>query len=89
MLRTRKIRNVVAGRTRVALVIDDLVSIGPFIARGARVYGEAAPPVERVGMVGPGYYMRVAPTVSWSWNMEGERAGDEWYPTRYAVHGDD
>ncbi len=73
MLRTRKIRNVVAGRTRLALVIDALVSIEPFLARG----------------VGSGYYLRVAPTVSWSWNMEGEPAGDEWYPTGRAVHGGD
>lgn len=86
VLRTRKIRNVVAGRRQVALVVDDLVSIEPFVARGIRVYGVAEPPVERVGMVGPGYYMRVTPTVSWSWNMEGEPAGDEWYPTRRAIH---
>src|ERR687892_596617 len=58
VLRTRKVRNVVA-----------------------------EPPVKRVGMVGPGYYMRVTPTVSWSWNMEAEPVGEEWYPTRRAVRG--
>ena len=51
---TRKVRNVVGGRTDVALVVDDLVSFEPFVARGIRVYGVAAPPVERVGMIGPG-----------------------------------
>lgn len=87
VLRTRKVRNVLAGRTAVALVVDDVVSIEPFVARGIRVYGVADPPVERVGMVGPGFYLRVTPTVSWSWNMEGRPAGDEWYPSRRAVHG--
>ncbi len=44
--------DVVADRTRVALVIDDLVSIDPFIARGVRVSDEAAPPVERRAVYG-------------------------------------
>ena len=83
---TRKVRNVRAGRTKVALVIDDLVSFDPFIARGIRVYGEAESPVERVGMVGPGFYMRIVPTVSWSWNMAGQPVGDGWYDTTRTVH---
>ena len=86
VLGTRKFRNVAAGRARVALVVDDLVSLDPFVARGIRVYGEAAGPVERVGLVGPGYYLRVTPTVSWSWNLAGEPAGDTWYPSRRTVH---
>ena len=51
---TRKLRNIGAGRSKVSLVVDDLVSMEPFIARALRVYGDAEPPVERVGMVGPG-----------------------------------
>jgi pyridoxamine 5'-phosphate oxidase family protein len=86
VLATRKFRNVVAGNRRVALVIDDLPSFEPFIARGIRIYGHAADPVERVGMVGPGHYIHIRPTESWSWNMAGERAGDRWYPSRRAVH---
>jgi pyridoxamine 5'-phosphate oxidase family protein len=89
VLGTRKVRNVVGGRTDVALVVDDLLSFEPFVARGIRVYGVAAPPVERVGMIGPGRYVRITPTVSWSWNMVGEPAGDEWYPSRRAAHGGD
>ena len=48
--RTRKFRNIGAGRTKVALVVDDLVSIEPFIARALRVYGDAVRdvPVEAV-----------------------------------------
>ena len=86
VLGTRKVRNVLAGATEVAFVIDDMVSFDPFIARGIRVYGRAAPPVQRVGMVGPGHYMRIIPTVSWSWNMAGAPVGERWYESRRAVH---
>jgi pyridoxamine 5'-phosphate oxidase family protein len=86
VLRTRKFRNVRAGRRKVALVVDDLPSLDPFVARGIRVYGLADGPVQRVGMTGPGYFLRITPTVSWSWNMAGEPVGAEWYETRRAVH---
>ena len=39
VLRTRKFRNIEAGYRKVALVVDDMVSFDPFIARGIRVYG--------------------------------------------------
>ncbi|MBF6237472.1 PPOX class F420-dependent oxidoreductase [Nocardia otitidiscaviarum] len=83
---TRKARNVAAGNTEVALVVDDLVSLDPFIARGIRVYGRAEPPVERIGVVGPGHYLRITPTESWSWNLDGEPAGEEWYDVRHTRH---
>lgn len=86
VLRTRKFVNVGAGRTKVSLVVDDLVSMEPFVARGMRVYGDAEPPVERVGMMGPGWYARIAPRESWSWNLAGEPAGEQWYGARRAVH---
>jgi pyridoxamine 5'-phosphate oxidase family protein len=86
VLGTRKLRNVAAGAREVALVVDDLVSLDPFIARGIRIYGRAEGPVERVGMVGPGHYLRVTPTISWSWNLEGAPAGDTWYESRRTVH---
>jgi pyridoxamine 5'-phosphate oxidase family protein len=84
--RTRKLRNIGAGRSKVSLVFDDLVSMEPFIARALRVYGDAEPPVERVGMVGPGLYSRITPTVSWSWNLAGEPAGERWYDANRTVH---
>jgi pyridoxamine 5'-phosphate oxidase family protein len=86
VLSTRKVRNVVAGSSDVAMVIDDMVSFEPFIVRGIRIYGVAAKPVERVGMIGPGHYVRVTPTVSWSWNMQGAPVGDTWYETRRSLH---
>jgi pyridoxamine 5'-phosphate oxidase family protein len=86
VLRTRKIRNVVAGHDQVALVVDDMVSFDPFVVRSVRIYGRAEPPVERVGMVGPGLFLCITPTVSWSWNLAGEPVGDAWYEPRHATH---
>jgi pyridoxamine 5'-phosphate oxidase family protein len=83
---TRKFRNVRAGNQKVALVIDDMVSFDPFFARCIRVYGHAEQPVEREGMVGPGIYVRITPTISWSWNLAGNPAGDTWYEPRRTVH---
>ncbi|GAA2397398.1 hypothetical protein GCM10010404_63900 [Nonomuraea africana] len=83
---TRKFRNVRAGNHKVALVIDDMVSFEPFVARGVRIYGHAEQPYERVGMVGPGIFIRITPVVSWSWNLAGEPIGDTWYESRRTVH---
>jgi pyridoxamine 5'-phosphate oxidase family protein len=88
VLETRKFRNVSAGNHSIALVVDDMVSFEPFIARGIRVYGHAHPPVERVGMVGPGHYVQIIPDVSWSWNLSGEPVGDAWYEARRTEHQD-
>ncbi|HEY3687041.1 MAG TPA: PPOX class F420-dependent oxidoreductase [Streptosporangiaceae bacterium] len=86
VLKTRKFRNVGADGGKVALVVDDLVSLQPFVARSMRIYGLAEQPYERAGMVGPGTYIRITPTVSWSWNLAGEPAGATWYPARRTVH---
>lgn len=86
VLDTRKFRNVRDGSRKVALVVDDMVSLDPFIARGVRVYGTAEEPFARVGMVGPGTYMRITPVVSWSWNTAGEPVGETWYASRRAEH---
>ncbi|WP_433383690.1 PPOX class F420-dependent oxidoreductase [Actinoplanes sp. CA-142083] len=83
---TRKFRNVAAGNQKVALVVDDMVSFDPFIARSIRVYGVAEGPFDRIGMVGPGHFLRVTPTISWSWNMAAEPVGSTWYEPRRAVH---
>jgi pyridoxamine 5'-phosphate oxidase family protein len=83
VVRTRKFRNVAAGNDRVALVFDDLISIDPFAARCLRVYGRASEPVERLStQVGPGVFMRITPTISWSWNLEGKPAEKTWYEAR-------
>jgi pyridoxamine 5'-phosphate oxidase family protein len=73
---TRKFRNVRAGHEKVALVIDDLVSTDPWTPRFLRIYGTAEL-IERDGQFGPGPYMRITPTVSWSWNLDGRPFRDD------------
>jgi pyridoxamine 5'-phosphate oxidase family protein len=69
-VKTRKFRNVQAGNAKVALVIDDLVSAEPWTPRFLRIYGTAEL-VDRQGQFGPALYMRITPTISWSWNLDG------------------
>ena len=88
VLATRKFRNIIQGNRGVALVVDDMVSFEPFIARGIRIYGQASDPVERTGSVGPGTYMGITPVTSWSWNMEGEPVGETWYQPHHREHLD-
>ena len=40
----------------------------------------------RVGLVGPGTYFRITADVSWSWNLDGRSATDEWYPVTRTDH---
>jgi len=73
---TRKYKNVMAGNTKVSLVIDELKSVQPWLALGIRVHGEAEA-VETQAHFGPGLYLVITPAVSWSWGMEepGAEAG--------------
>ncbi len=71
---TRKFRNVRAGNDKVALAIDHLVSTDPWTPRFMRIYGTAEL-IEREGQFGPGAYMRITPTVSWSGNLDGRPFG--------------
>jgi pyridoxamine 5'-phosphate oxidase family protein len=73
-VRTRKWRNVEAGADRVALVVDDLVSTRPWRPRGIRIYGTAEL-VHTEGQFGPGAYVRITPTISWSWGIEPQEEG--------------
>ena len=34
-------------------------------------YGSAELVVRQEGQFGPGHYLRITPTVSWSWNLDG------------------
>lgn len=69
-VKTRKFHNVEAGNAKVAVVIDDLVSVQPWSPRYLRIYGTAEL-VERAGQFGRARYMRITPTISWSWNLDG------------------
>ncbi len=77
---TRKFRNLRAGNKKVALVMDDLLSIQPWKPRGIRIYGSAEF-VERDGMFGHKAYMRITPRTSWSWGIVSAEAlsGSTWY----------
>ena len=83
--RTRKFRNVRDGNQKVAFVVDDYVSVDPWTPRFVRVYG-TADLVERDGPRGRGACLRITPTVSWSWNLAGEPAGERWYAAKRTVH---
>jgi pyridoxamine 5'-phosphate oxidase family protein len=86
-VKTRKFRNLRAGNTKVALVIDDLVSVNPWTVRGMRIYGNADLVVRQEGQFGPGHYMRITPTVSWNWNLDGRpTTHDQKVIYRRAVH---
>lgn len=69
--KTRKFRNVRAGNPKVAIVIDDLVSTDPWTPRYLRIYGEADL-IERQGQFGTAPYMKITPTLSWSFNLDGQ-----------------
>ena len=84
-IHTRKYRNLRAGNARVALVVDDLASINPWRPRGIRIYGTGEL-VEREGRFGPGVYMRITPTTSWSWAIEPPVEEGRWFAPHKTVH---
>ena len=65
--RTFKYKNIQAGNHQVALVIDDLVTIDPWVPRGIKVHGTA----EIVEMKGQPVLI-VHPERHWSWGIENE-----------------
>jgi pyridoxamine 5'-phosphate oxidase family protein len=67
--KTRKFKNVQAGNEKVALVVDDFISLNPWQPRGMRIYG-IAKVVGRAGWLGESIYLRIKPVISWSWNIE-------------------
>ena len=75
-LSTKKYKNVRDGNKEVALVIDDLESVQPWKPRGMKINGNAEI-VEHNGMFGPGKYLKIAPSVSWSWGIKGLQQSKE------------
>lgn len=69
---TRKGRSVADGQTKVSLIVDDLETVDPWRPRGIRIHGEAEI-AEIDGQFGPGTYLVVRPTVTWSWGL-GDRS---------------
>lgn len=89
---TRKHRNVVAGNTKVSLIVDDLRSVDPWRPRGIRVFGTARA-VTRDGMFGHDDYLEIVPAITWSWGIVADHAdfrGGGFTPRRTewnSVHG--
>ena len=66
---TRKYKNVAAGNRKVSLIIDDLKTREPWAPRAIKIHG-VAEIVQHNGHLGPGSYLAITPTVSWSWGIE-------------------
>jgi pyridoxamine 5'-phosphate oxidase family protein len=69
---TPRYKNVKNGNKRVAVVIDDLVSVDPWKVRGVRING-VADIIVRDGEFGKGEYIRIQPKVTWSWGLAKEK----------------
>ena len=63
--RTFKYKNVKAGSACVALVIDDLASVSPWVARGIKIHGKA----EIIDTNGRATLI-IQTQRSWSWGIE-------------------
>jgi len=63
--KTFKYNNVKAGNPLVSLVIDDLASIQPWVARGIKIHGKAEI-TETNGRAA----LIITPQRSWSWGIE-------------------
>jgi pyridoxamine 5'-phosphate oxidase family protein len=83
--KTRKYKNVLAGGEKVALVLDDWMTVNPWQARGIRIYGTAEA-VEYDGFLGNGMYLRITPRVSWSWGVENQKMDGGKSVTHKSVH---
>ncbi len=89
--KTRKFRNVATGQDKIVLLWDDVVTTDPWTPRFLRVYGTGEF-VDHEGMFGSGTYLRISPTVSWSWNLEAlpfDGSTDREFVPRRTVHDDD
>jgi len=71
---TQRVKNITRGKSRVSLVIDDLVSVSPWTVRGVKVLGDAEI-VNHTGIFGEGKYIKITPRVSVSWGIEPAKEG--------------
>jgi pyridoxamine 5'-phosphate oxidase family protein len=63
--KTLKYKNVLAGNTRVALVIDDLAPGDPPTARGIKIHGTAVALSSEERRA----YLKITPVTHWSWGI--------------------
>jgi pyridoxamine 5'-phosphate oxidase family protein len=84
--RTRRTLNIQGGNDKIALVIDDVTTEAGWAPRFLRVYGTAEV-VERDTPQGAQLHLKLTPSLSWSWNLDGRpmaEAGS--LATRRTVH---
>ncbi len=82
---TRKYKNIEKGNNKIALIVDDLISVNPWQPRGIRIYGMAEI-IEYPGRLGPGKYFRITPITSWSWNIEEDTSQQGRFVTNKTRH---
>ena len=81
MPKSTKYKNVLRN-SLVALVIDDLISIKPWQARGIRVYGDAeitkrqGASLEKYGYFETVYSIKITPRKKWSWGIDTNHVSD-------------
>jgi len=80
--KTFKYKNVRAGNALVALVIDDLASVQPWVARGIKIHG-IAEIVEANGRA----TLVILPKRSWSWGIDDAAFQDGKPVSRKVTHG--
>jgi pyridoxamine 5'-phosphate oxidase family protein len=76
---TKKYLNVINGNSKVAFVVDDLESVDPWRPRSLKIYG-IAEVQDHAGRMGTGKYLKITPTVSWSFGIN-ERMPDYKQPS--------
>ncbi|MGB8646175.1 MAG: PPOX class F420-dependent oxidoreductase [Anaerolineae bacterium] len=69
--RTFKYKNVKAGHPLVAIVIDDLASVSPWMARGIKIHGTA-----EIDETKGRPQLTITPQRSWSWGIEATAFAD-------------
>lgn len=79
--RTKKVKNVLNGNAKVALVLDDVTSHDPWRARGVKVFGTAEV-VQRPQDYAKEPWLKITPTVHWSWGIEAEVFIDGYFYTQ-------
>ena len=67
---SRKYKNITAGGVNVSLVVDMLAAVEPMTPVAVKIHGKASIE-QRNGHYGPGEYIVVRPTTTWSWGIEG------------------
>ncbi|MBC8099467.1 MAG: PPOX class F420-dependent oxidoreductase [Armatimonadetes bacterium] len=65
--KTLKFKNIMAGKSLVAIVVDDLETVSPWKPRGIKIHGRA----EIVALPGSGSVIKLTPITHWHWGIVG------------------